>query len=227
MPEKDCLFISDIHLSPQNPDKTQLFCETLAQHAKNTNIYILGDMFDAWLGDDMIGPWLDAIEKCSNDLIISGSNIFIMPGNHDFMIGEKLISKLRAKKLTDPNIITINAERVLLTHGDNLCANDRQYQRIKPIIQSKATKKILSCFPLSLRSKIANSLQGNGKPKSMSDQLILNQLLTHNCDKMIHGHIHKSYIKSIENRQVISLNPWDTNIVLTKISNNKLSTIEL
>lgn len=223
MPKKDYCFIADVHLKPNQPEKIALFCKIISEHIKNTDLFILGDFFDAWLGDDTIAPWLQPIKDCFKQIKTNGSNIYLMPGNHDFMLGQKLAEHLGVELIKDPYILLTNSQRILLTHGDQLCADDQKYQRIRPIIQNKITKKALAMLSVSNRQKLANKLQGRGQKKNIDPKLMQSMLTKFNCQSIIHGHIHHFS----ETNTSLSLCPWDQKIILSKLINSKFQHLEI
>lgn len=226
MTEKKYLFISDIHLKQADTQKTKLFCNALEKQADNTEIYMLGDIFDAWLGDDTIGNWLAPIKTCISKLKKNSCNFYIMPGNHDFLLGYELCNYLGMDLIQDPFQLKINDQNILLTHGDTLCDDDEVYQNIRPILQHKITKIILGSLSVSMRKKIASKLQGNSREKTINNAKAIDFLRTNKCEILIHGHIHKPYQKEIDNFTIISLCPWDKEISLVSITNNKIVTLD-
>lgn len=202
MAEKTYLFLSDCHLSEKHPERTKMLCHKLLEHGIKKDIYILGDLFDAWIGDDTPNLWLNNLFSTCKLLSQQQSNIFIMHGNHDFLIGSKIIEKMHAKFIQDPFILNGN---ILLTHGDDLCLNDKAYQRLKPIIQSKIIKKIFLKLPRSQRKSIAKKLQGNGAPKGLDQNKIEQLTINSKVKTLIHGHTHFPYI----NGTTIGLGSWE------------------
>ena len=227
MPEKDCLFVSDVHLNQNDTAKTKLLCWVLTEHAINTDVFLLGDIFDAWLGDDTIGDWLEPLAQCIKELQRTGSKFYLMTGNHDFLVGNRMYHKLQVNRIADPYILTNGSLRILLTHGDKLCSNDIMYQKIRPILQNRVTKFIFNNCPLSFRKKLAKSLKGNGQPKIISENTLTTLANQHNCQAVVHGHIHKKYIKQLPQCTLISLSPWDTKIVITKLIKSSFKEIEI
>lgn len=213
------VFISDVHVT-ENCGKIKQLCDFLKQNSKNAELFILGDLFDAWLGDDTYGPWLQQLENCFNNLKASGTKIYIMHGNHDFLLGKKFSEKLKVNMISDPHLITIASRKILLTHGDTFCANDAKYQRIRPILQHRFTKFCFTQLSIKNRKKIAQSLQGHGKPKEI-DYDLLNEIFgNYKADILIHGHIHKKKITTFKDMTIISLPAWDSQPEQLVVKNN-------
>ena len=131
-------FISDLHLSPQRPEITLAFERFLANEAKDAKkLYILGDFFDAWVGDDDNDAFAAKLKALLHSISKSGIEVFFIRGNRDFMIGEALANACRFTLLEDETVIELYGKRVLVMHGDTLCTADVEYQeygyRLTPV----------------------------------------------------------------------------------------------
>lgn len=200
------ILISDLHLSPNEPVLTQAFLHFLNQVNQLPDLqqlYILGDWFDAWLGDDVadtnvLKDWLQPIIHQLQQLQKKGCQINVMHGNRDFLIGEKFCEKFDGKLLSQPYFFQFQYQNIRLEHGDLLCSDDKQYQRFRKIIQNPITKKILLSLPIKKRQQIAQNLRQKSKTdnqkKSLQimdiNQQTVNKTLT-NIDILIHGHTHR------------------------------------
>lgn len=209
MNEKKYFFASDVHLSPCAKEITKEFCKQLKKIPKQSELYILGDLFDCWIGDDMHGEWLNELYETCNDLKQKNINIYIMPGNHDFLIGKRTFSLMAAKKINDPHIIEHNNKRILLTHGDKFCLNDEAYQRIRPIIQSSFVKSLFLSLPITFRKKISQTLNGKSLTKEICKDSIISLMQNLNCQTLIHGHLHRKQNLKIKDFEIISLESWE------------------
>ena len=162
------LFISDLHLSEERPATLQLFLKFLKQHAPSADrLYILGDLFDAWIGDDdesqLANQVIEALQQLSHDC-----DVFIMHGNRDFLIGEEFSLKSRATLLPDPSIILVGDTPVLITHGDQLCTLDENYQKARLMRSKPQWKADFLAKPLDERKQIAEMYrQQSGEAKSL------------------------------------------------------------
>jgi UDP-2,3-diacylglucosamine hydrolase len=122
------LFISDLHLSSDQPGITQLFLDFLHWQAREAEaLYILGDLFETWIGDDNLSPYNQIIISELADLTASGIDTYFMPGNRDFLIGKRFIQQTGCRYLADPTIINLYGNSTLLTHGDSWCTFDKHY----------------------------------------------------------------------------------------------------
>ncbi len=198
-----CLFISDLHLCDSRPHITKAFIEFLDKTAtKAQALYILGDLFEYWAGDDTIKigthkPIIDALKKLSNQ----GVKLFLIHGNRDFLIGESFANATGVSILVDPSLIMLYGKPVLLSHGDQLCTDDMAYQKFRAEVRS--TKWQSQFLSLSLTDRIAYIEQLRAKSeqekstKSMQimdvNPTAVNELLREFAypPLFIHGHTHR------------------------------------
>ena len=131
------LLISDLHLQEERPDVTRAFFDFLQTRARGAEaLYILGDFFEVWIGDDGMTPYHEGIAKALRALADSGTRIYLMHGNRDFMIGKHFCRKAGCTFLPDPSLVQLGGETVLLMHGDTLCTRDVQYLRKRARIRA-------------------------------------------------------------------------------------------
>ncbi|WP_235602894.1 UDP-2,3-diacylglucosamine diphosphatase [Piscirickettsia litoralis] len=132
-PLYQALFISDLHLSPEQPKLIELFLDYLTDTARHSQaLYILGDFFEFWIGDDDPEPLYQKIQKALQQLSThQHTKIYFMPGNRDFLLGQTWCQAAGITLLTDPTVITINNQNILLSHGDLYCTDDTSYQRYR------------------------------------------------------------------------------------------------
>ena len=197
------LFISDLHLAPSNPEITALFLHFLRTEARKAReLYILGDLFDLWLGDDNKDELYKTITKALAECSNHGVSIYIMAGNRDFFLGRDFAMAAKSHLITEPKVIMLYSKRVLLLHGDLLCTDDKKYQLFRKIVRSNIIQKIFLALPLAWRHSLAqqiqrstkkigaNSFQQNPAITDVTQQAVANALKL-NCVKlMIHGHTH-------------------------------------
>ncbi|XID74093.1 UDP-2,3-diacylglucosamine diphosphatase [Alkanindiges sp. WGS2144] len=216
------LFIADLHLSPEHPRLVRGFLDLLAQYqGKIDQLYILGDWFEAWIGDDDHSAWLDELVIALQRFRASGSQIFFMHGNRDFALGQPFMNRF-AGTLIKPERITIkNAElTIALEHGDALCTDDIGYQRFKKIIRNKYLLKIILALPLQTRRKIASFARKKSKTNSPAKPAYIMDVNEHAVqqvlkehDVLIHGHTHRPDIHNYKNgKQRIVLGDWRENL---------------
>lgn len=214
------LFISDLHLDDSRPAMTAAFLHLLENAATQADaLYILGDFFEAWVGDDNVAPLTLDVIAALRRLTDTGVPVYLMQGNRDFLFGGRFCKMSGCILLPDPTAINLYGRRTLLMHGDSLCTDDHSYMRIRPILRSRLFKFVMYCFPLRLRYKLAKKARAKSKqatglksPMSMDANLdaIKKSLQEHQATLLIHGHTHQPAI------QHLSLGPdFVTRIVLS------------
>ncbi|RUO67259.1 UDP-2,3-diacylglucosamine diphosphatase [Idiomarina ramblicola] len=196
-------FIADLHLSPGRPDILAAFSDFCQQHQHLDALYILGDLFDAWLGDDDTSDFAAKVKEQLTRLTDNGVRLYFMAGNRDFMVGERFASDVGLTILPDETVVDLYGERVLLMHGDTLCTLDTGYLRYRSIIQSSLVKSVMRNLPLSWRMRIANRLRkksSSQKRELTPAQLykmdaqhaeVLRVMEQHDVNQLIHGHTHR------------------------------------
>ena len=216
------IFISDLHLCSTAPEVTKLFLQFAQTITPETDaLYILGDLFQFWAGDDNCSPFNEQIK----DLLkkISGKiPVYLMPGNRDFLLGEVFAKESGCILLADPCAINLYGKTTLLTHGDILCTKDIKYRMFRSFIRIPYGIKIFMNLPLGVRLWIANNMQKySSKTKPLKNKNILaaqpeatKKLLTKfNSKQIIHGHTHiaeiEEFVMDAERARRISLGEWD------------------
>lgn len=228
------LFISDLHLSPDHPRLIRGFLALLTEYQnKNTQLYILGDWFNAWIGDDYTAPWLDEIVSALQVFAAAGNQVYFQVGNRDFALGLKFLNQFDGILLPDVYTLEIDHKKFRLEHGDALCTDDIGYQRFRKIIRNPILLGFLKCTPLSFRQKLANGFR---KKSSETTQLKSYDIMDVNTqavesvitpvDYLIHGHTHRPDIHHILNKQRIVLGDWRADsawvLEINPLENNQL-----
>ncbi|RSE37493.1 UDP-2,3-diacylglucosamine diphosphatase [Acinetobacter junii] len=210
------LFISDLHLSPDHPRLVRGFLALLKEYKnKNTQLYILGDWFNAWIGDDYGAPWLDEIITALQEFTAANNHVYFQVGNRDFVLGKKFLALFNATLLPDVYILEINHRKFRLEHGDALCTDDVAYQRFRKVIRNPVLLGILKRTPLNFRQKLANGFRKkSSETKQLKSYDIMDVNLyavenaIHQVDFLIHGHTHRPEIHEIINKKRIVLGDW-------------------
>ncbi|BBB15148.1 UDP-2 3-diacylglucosamine hydrolase [Candidatus Rickettsiella viridis] len=202
------LFISDLHLSANQPALTRLFLYFLQYQARKAEaLYILGDLFESWIGDDDESPFNQQIASSLAELTASGVKTYFMPGNRDFLMGQRFIKKAGCQLLTDPTLITLYGIPTLLTHGDSLCTLDKSYMAFRRLARTRFLQSLFSQLPLLLRQKIARYLRGKehtGIPSHDAKyDVVMNEVFREvkksSAQWIIHGHTHQPCIQLLQN----------------------------
>ncbi|MBL4827688.1 MAG: UDP-2,3-diacylglucosamine diphosphatase [Spongiibacteraceae bacterium] len=213
-------FISDLHLDESRPHVTRAFFSWLQQHAVQAQaLYILGDFFEAWVGDDnsteLIRDVIAALKQQTNN----GTPIYLMHGNRDFTIGQKFCEQTGCQLINDPSVINLYGKPILLMHGDNLCTEDVQYLKLRAQIRNPAWQQEQLSKPLHERLAMAKYLrEASAEAKSNKAENIMDvtasevkHVMQENQTKLlIHGHTHRPKIHSMEDGNTrIVLGDWD------------------
>lgn len=215
------LLISDLHLQENRPDISRAFFRFLHEKAAQaSSLYILGDFFEVWIGDDAISEFQQQVAQALLQLTKNGTQVYAMHGNRDFMLGKKFCQLAGCQLLPDPAFLTLDNQRFLLSHGDAFCTDDRDYQRMKRLLRNPFSLFLLRHSPLSFRRKLASDLRQQSKsrtrakPMQITDvnpEAITACMQKHHIKTLIHGHTHRPAIHSLDNStQRIVLGDWDT-----------------
>jgi UDP-2,3-diacylglucosamine hydrolase len=202
------LFASDLHLEASRPQITRLFLDILDTLGRNADaVYILGDLFELWPGDDddsLLGrAIIDGLRAC----VTSGTPVYILHGNRDFLIGEQFAARSGCRLLDDPARIDLYGTPVLLMHGDILCTDDVDYQAFRARVRDSRWQQAFLRQSLQTRRNIAQALRGKSragareKPASIVDvnpDTVARFMTDHGVQQLIHGHTHRPGIHEFE-----------------------------
>ena len=197
-------FISDVHLSDQRPRLNALFFHTLEKclNERISAIYFLGDIFEYWLGPDLLPSfWPTLIEHCQA-LHAHGIKMFFVPGNRDFLFASAEANLLHWQILSDPYCFEHQGQKILLTHGDSLLGHDKAYTRYRAFSHQSWVKRLFLALPLRIRQSIAQSLRKASKtqylknPSQYREKADISKneakklIQEYKADILIHGHVH-------------------------------------
>lgn len=196
------LFVSDLHLSAQTPELNALFLDFLSGRARAAEaLYILGDLFEYWVGDDDLEDPANArIAKALRELSDSGVELNIMRGNRDFLFGDRFAAATGARLLSDPHVLSLPAWQFVLSHGDALCTDDLEYQAFRTQSRAPEWQAGFLAKPLAERRAIARALRAqseSGKQGKADYLMDLSPAATedflrnHGYATFIHGHTHR------------------------------------
>jgi UDP-2,3-diacylglucosamine hydrolase len=202
------LFISDLHLHPDRPAATSAFKNFLATEARDAKVlYILGDLFEAWFGDDNLCAHDRDVISALAELTQSGTPCFFMHGNRDFMIGPQFAAESGVDILYDPTLIYVGGESVLISHGDFLCTDDVSYQRYRKIVRNPVLQRLAMAMPLQFRAWIGTIIRRKSiasadykRPEilDVNEDTVRLTLRNYGVEKMIHGHTHRPAIHEFD-----------------------------
>lgn len=199
---KHSLFIADLHLSPERPAITQIFEEFLRHAApKAEALYILGDLFEYWPGDDdLADPHHAAIVRALAELSRGGTAVFILPGNRDFLMGSLFFEAIHAHLLPDPTLIDLYGTPTLLMHGDTLCSDDTDYLAFRATVRDPAWQAAFLARPLASRKAEIEALRRrsehdkqtkSAESMDVHPDAVAAILREHAYPRLIHGHTHR------------------------------------
>ena len=195
------LFISDLHLEESRPDITRAFLAFLEQKAAGAKrLYILGDFFEAWIGDDERTPLQEKVAAALRNVSGGGTEIFLMHGNRDFLIGANFCDRAGAALLEDPSVIDLYGTPTLLMHGDSLCTTDEEYQKFRVNMRNPQWQKMVLQRPLKDGQQMARQLREISMAKNQDKEEfimdvtpgeVVREMEAHGVQRMIHGHTHR------------------------------------
>ncbi len=198
------LFISDLHLSQARPHINEIFLRFLSGRARQAeSLYILGDLFEVWLGDDMIlpdyQPGIDGLRNLSE----SGTAVYVMYGNRDFLMRDHFETLTGATIIHEPYIVELNGVKTLLLHGDTLCTDDLEYQKFRAMVRNPQWQDELLAKTPEERLALARQFREISKTETAqkaSEIMDVNQaavekvLQEHQVTQLVHGHTHRPAI---------------------------------
>jgi UDP-2,3-diacylglucosamine hydrolase len=205
---QEILFISDLHISLEKPEITRRFLAFLQNRApKAAAVYILGDLFDAWIGDDDPTPPNNKIRKQLKQLTDSGTPVYLQQGNRDFLLGKQFCLDTGVTLLDDYVVVDLYGTPTLLTHGDLLCTDDLPYQAFRAKSHTPEWQQAVLSKPLLLRLlaarwyRIRSHFHKRKKSRDIMDvnqDTVIKVMQDHNSLRLIHGHTHRPAVHNFE-----------------------------
>ncbi len=218
------LFVSDLHLDAARPGALELFSQFLSGPGSQAQaLYILGDLFETWVGDDEVGALADRVRADLLRLTSSGVPVQFMRGNRDFLVGPGFASDTGVGLLPDPCVVTLHGEPTLLMHGDLLCTDDSEYLSFRAKVRDPAWREHFLAQPLAHRHTFAaqarqvsesrqSGLRAEGMLSAITDvnaEAVENTMRCFGVSRLVHGHTHRPAIHSIVGLgQRIVLGDW-------------------
>jgi UDP-2,3-diacylglucosamine hydrolase len=201
------LFVSDVHLDADAPEATEQFLAFLAaEAAKAEALYILGDLFEAWVGDDDADPEKERVCRALRELSGDGVACFALHGNRDFLLGTGFTARSGCRLLTDPVVAQFDAERVLLTHGDALCTDDHSYQELRSVVRDRSWQQRFLALPRGQRELLANEARAGSRAHTartvptimdVNARAVQAAFAAAGVRRMIHGHTHRPAVHDL------------------------------
>lgn len=198
------LVVSDLHLDPSRPEIAAQFQAFLRGPARDSAaLYVLGDLFEAWVGDDA-GTHRDTVDAL-RAAAGSGVELYFMHGNRDFLLGERFCRETGGTLLTDPTIVEADGRRALLTHGDALCTDDTPYQRLRALVRDPAFQAQFLSLSVAQREALASEARAGSRAHTSTQQTMLMDVNPRTVertfrdagvDMLVHGHTHRPGVHS-------------------------------
>ncbi len=193
-------FISDLHLEPTQKAITDGFLSFIGSLNDAEELYILGDFFEVWIGDDYSNEYIELINQALQQCAAKGTKIYFMHGNRDFLVGQAWCENAKCELLDESKLITLGDDSILLMHGDSLCTDDLEYMKARFLLRNKQFQTQLLSKPIPERLEFAKKIRSESKEsqKGKSYEIMdVNQgavdeaLSSADCSIMIHGHTHR------------------------------------
>lgn len=213
------LFISDLHLSEATPQIEQGLYRFLEEKGDVDRLFLLGDIFEAWIGDDddseIAMRFADAMKKLAD----RGTAIFFMRGNRDFLVGEPYLKQFNAELLGDTAEISVAGSPALIMHGDLLCTDDVDYMAFRALAHNPDWQAEMLAKPLSERRELAKHLRAMSKEAAsnkaedimdVNQDAVANTMQEHQVKRLIHGHTHRPCRHAMRDSERVVLGDWNT-----------------
>jgi UDP-2,3-diacylglucosamine hydrolase len=226
------LFIADLHLQTEEPAITAGFLRFLQGEARHADaLYILGDLFEAWIGDDDPNPLHREIAIAIKALVDSGVPCFFVHGNRDFLLGKRYARDCGMTLLAEETVLDLYGRNILIMHGDTLCTDDTGYLAFRAKVHTPWIQTLFLALPLFIRSRIAAKMRAGSKAanssKSMTimdvnPQAVASVMAKHQVQWLIHGHTHRPYMHDLtvndKPAHRVVLGAWHTEGSMIKVT---------
>jgi len=218
------VFLSDVHLDPQSPEiSAQLFNFLTALPTSTERLYIVGDLFEAWIGDDAPGEIGERVIATLATLAERGIELFFTHGNRDFLIGESFAERARCTLLNEATLIDCYGTKVLLMHGDSLCTDDIEYQQLRSMVRNPQWQASILAMEIPQRLALAQQMRASSAAQmqhkseeimDVNSTAVLHALEEFGVNVLLHGHTHRPAIHNLSDHQAVSALETKWRIVL-------------
>ena len=226
------LFIADLHLQTEEPAITAGFLHFLQDEARTAHaLYILGDLFEAWIGDDDPNPLHREMAAAIKALVDSGVPCYFIHGNRDFLIGKRFARESGITLLPEEKVLELYGRNVLIMHGDTLCTDDTGYLAFRAKVHTPWIQTLFLALPLFIRSRIAAKMRAGSKSANSSKsmtimdvnaQAVVEVMEKHHVQWLIHGHTHRPYVHQLtangEPAHRVVLGAWHSEGSMVKVT---------
>ncbi len=238
MPQKS-LFISDLHLQANRPDLTAALIEFLAKNRGQADaLYILGDLFELWVGDDLNSALADSVSTHLREFAAAGANVFLMHGNRDFLMGSVFAARCNATLIQEPYHLDTPHGPICLLHGDVLCTDDIEYQQFRTLVRSPKWQQEFLSKPLEQRLAFADQARAQSRESTaaksnaimdVNENAVREFMAANNTSIILHGHTHRPAVHQLSPAdsaamsQRIVLGDWDKSGWYVEISSTAIA----
>jgi len=201
------LFISDLHIDAERPAITARFLAFLRNEARHADaLYVLGDLFESWVGDDAPDPDQSAVLAALKSLTDGGTACFVMRGNRDFLLGGRFCELSGAELLPDPIVLTLYGRRVLVMHGDALCTDDASYQRLRATVRDAGWQRRFLALSVGARRALAGAARDGSRAHTaglagdiadVNPASVARVLRDAGTTALVHGHTHRPAVHEL------------------------------
>lgn len=211
------VFIADLHLRAEAKQEQARFADFLERFGAHSELYVLGDLFDLWLGDDLDLPRYAPVIDALSIYAARGGVAHLMVGNHDFLLGDAFFAQTRARPLADPTVLDHAGQRLLLTHGDALCLADVDYQAFRARIRHPAFVAEFLAQPAAQRIATAREFQDGSRTATAGKTMAMMDVDAHAANAaltdtgaslLLHGHTHRPGVHRLPAGRRLVLGPW-------------------
>jgi UDP-2,3-diacylglucosamine hydrolase len=201
------LIVSDLHIDSATPGIADRFVAFLDREAPTADaLYILGDLFESWIGDDDDDPHRLAVVEALARLTRSGVELYVQAGNRDFLYGDRFAARTGARRLEDPTRVTRYGRTVLMTHGDALCTDDLAYQRLRAMVRDDGWQRAFLGLARATRQRLAEAARSGSRAHTRQQSSMLMDVNAKtveavfraaDVDTLIHGHTHRPAVHTL------------------------------
>lgn len=227
--------IADLHLCEDRPDITEGFLKYLREVAvEATHLYILGDFFEAWVGDDYSDDTIERVVAALNNRSSTGKMTYFCHGNRDFLVGSRFCERAGIKLLGEETVVEFAGQPTLLMHGDSLCTDDQEYQAFRKMVRQPDWQKAFLAQPLANRLAIAADLRAKSKTASrekaqdimdVNDKAVQERCQSMQVTQLVHGHTHRPNEHNQHGVKRVVVGDWDNSMKYVRADETTLSLI--
>ena len=229
------LLISDLHLEEERPDISRAFFRFLQEQAQHADaLYILGDFFEVWVGDDERRPLQVQVIEALRALSDRGIQVYFLHGNRDFLIGQQFAEEAGVQLLDDPTLVELGGQPILLMHGDTLCTRDTEYAKFRAMVRNPQWQAMMLKRPLVERQTMARQLREMSMARNQGKQMEIMDVTQeevervmeqHQVRRLIHGHTHRPQVHQLsvagQDAKRYVLGDWDRGFWYIRITDNQ------